>query len=66
MAFRYRSPLGRYQPTREDPELIKRRGWKHQGVLVVSAEDERLDWMERELLQQIGNRLYGKRSVTHG
>jgi hypothetical protein len=25
----------------------------------VSADDDRLDWVERELLRRIGNRLYG-------
>lgn len=63
---RYRCPLGRLQPERKDPEDIKRQGWREQGILVLSAQDERLDWVERQLLQQIGERIYGKQEVPHG
>ena len=63
----YRSPLGRLQPDpRPDPEEIKRDGWRGQGILVVSPDDERLDWIERELLRQIGERLYGGKGRRHG
>jgi len=59
---RYRCPLGRLQPDRTDPEAIKREGWREQGILVISPEDERLDWIEREFIQRIGERLYGRRA----
>ena len=36
-------------------------GWKEQGLLAVSLEDQRLTWPERELLRQLGERLYGPR-----
>jgi hypothetical protein len=49
-----------------DVEAIKRRGWREQRLLVVSPEDERLDWAERELIRRIGERLYGVREVRHG
>ncbi len=62
---RYRCPLGHIQPRGTDPEEVKRAGWRAQGILVVSPEDERLDWMERELLKQIGERLYGRREKHH-
>ena len=29
---------------------IKRHGWREQGILVISPEDRRLDWLERQLL----------------
>ncbi len=29
-------------------------------MLVVDADDERLTWPERELIRQLGERLYGK------
>lgn len=45
---------------RTDPEQIKRDGWREQSILVVSAEDRRLDWVERQTVRNIGNRLYGK------
>jgi hypothetical protein len=64
--FRYRSPLGRFLPQTLDLDRLKREGWREQGLLVVSAEDARLDWVERELLNQIAERLYGKREKAHG
>ena len=64
-SFRYRCPLGRPFPERPDPECIKRQGWHDQGILVISPQDERLDWLERQLLTQIAERLYGPRAVHH-
>lgn len=66
-APQYRSPLGRFVPDpRPDPEEIKREGWLDQHILVVSPEDARLNWTERELLQRIGDRLYGAKERRHG
>ncbi|WP_057916349.1 hypothetical protein [Lysobacter antibioticus] len=64
--FQYRSPLGRFVPQTLDLDRLKRQGWREQGLLVVSAEDTRLDWVERQLLSQIAERLYGKREQAHG
>jgi len=50
--------------TRRPPEEVKRTGWREQGVLVVSPEDERLSWPERELVRQLGEKLYGRRAST--
>lgn len=61
----YRCPLGRLQPTRPDVDEIKRDGWRDQGILVVSLDDERLDWIERELVRRIGERLYGRQGDRH-
>ena len=44
-----------------DAEAIKRNGWLDLGVLVVSAEDSRLTWPERELIRALGAKLYGRR-----
>jgi hypothetical protein len=49
---------------RRPPEEVKREGWHEHGILVVSADDQRLTWPERELIRQLGGRLYGKRSAT--
>lgn len=49
---------------RTDPEIIKRDGWNQQGILVVSAGDSRLTWPERELVKQLGEKLYGKHQTT--
>lgn len=55
----YRNPLAKALPSQRDAEDLKRIGWRDQQILVVSPTDERLDWVERELLTRIGNRLYG-------
>ena len=57
----YRCPLGRLQPNVTDLDAMKRNGWRDQHILVVNASDERLDFIEREIVQRIGNRLYGGR-----
>ncbi|OPZ11115.1 MAG: hypothetical protein BWZ07_02239 [Alphaproteobacteria bacterium ADurb.BinA280] len=62
----YRCPLGRLQPQATDLDAIKECGWHDQRILVVSADDDRLDWMERELVRQIGERLYGAGGRRHG
>lgn len=58
---RYPSPLGRMQATPMDVDAAKRQGWREQHILVVSEEDERLDFLERQLIRSIGERLYGDR-----
>ena len=50
-----------YGGRRRDPEQVKREGWREQGVLAVSADDDRLTWPERELVRQLGEKLYGPR-----
>mgnify|MGYP003675598097 FL=1 len=56
-----RFPKG-YGGERRDPERVKRDGWQEQGVLVIAEDDQRLTWPERELVKQLGSKLYGKRS----
>lgn len=55
----YRCPLGRVQPQTTDLEAMKQSGWREQHILVVSERDERLDFVEREFVRRIGERLYG-------
>jgi hypothetical protein len=62
----YRCPLGRLQPEPVDIEALKQRGWRDQHVLVVNESDERLDFVEREFVRRIGERLYGKAGLRHG
>ncbi|WP_425442451.1 hypothetical protein [Salibaculum halophilum] len=54
------TPKG-YGGRRRDPHQVKRDGWQEQGVLAVSVNDDRLTWPERELVRQLGERLYGQR-----
>ena len=56
----------RWHPTgfggeRRSPDDVKRTGWQEQEILVVAASDPRLTWPERELVRQLGTRLYGER-----
>lgn len=63
------TPKG-YGGQRRSPEEVKRDGWRDQGVLAVSVDDQRLTWSERELVEQLGTKLYGLRpsqgEVCHG
>jgi len=54
---------------RRSPEEIKREGWREQGFLVVDEQDARLSWPDREMVRQLGEKLYGARKqvgVRHG
>jgi len=55
---------------RRCPEQVKRDGWQEQQMLAVSLDDHRLSWPERELVRQLGEKLYGKlppvREVRYG
>jgi hypothetical protein len=59
-----------YGGQRRDADQVKREGWQEKGVLAVSADDLRLTWPERELVRQLGEKLYGRRpmgkEVRHG
>lgn len=51
-------------PTREigrriDYEDLKRHGFQDQGLVIVSVNDPRLNWTEREIVKNIGERFYG-------
>lgn len=54
------TPRG-YGGHRRDPDRVKKDGWKGQGVLAVAVDDDRLTWRERELVRQLGEKLYGDR-----
>ena len=63
-----RFPKG-YGGDRTPPEQVKRDGWQDRGILVIAEDDQRLTWPERELVRQLGAKLYGKRQdteVRHG
>ena len=50
--------------TRRSPDDVKRDGWREQGLLAVAVDDPRLTWPERELVRQLGQKLYGDCSQT--
>lgn len=51
-----------YGGDRRGPDQVKRDGWRETGLLAVSIDDDRLTWPERELVRQLGEKLYGKRN----
>lgn len=55
------SSLARHQAKTTDVETAKREGWQTQRILVVAEHDARLDFMERDLVRRIGERLYGEK-----
>lgn len=58
-----------YGGQRRSPDEVKRDGWREQGLLAVNVDDTRLTWPERELVEQLGTRLYGPRpaeDLRHG
>ena len=58
------TPRG-YGGHRRDADEVKRDGWRDQGLLAVSVDDHRLSWPERELVRQLGERLYGARPTPN-
>ena len=57
----YRCPLGKLQAQVTNLDSIKEAGWREQQILVVNEADERLDFIEREFVRRIGERLYGRK-----
>jgi len=56
-----RSALGAFIPETMDVEEIKRDGWNDHRILVVRADDARIGWIERQVITQIGEKLFGRR-----
>ena len=52
------APRG-YGGERRTPDQVKREGWREQRLLAVALDDARLSWPERELIRQLGEKLYG-------
>ena len=54
------------QPESVDVEVVKQRGWQEEHILVVSESDTRLDFIEREFIRRIRDRLYGSGGRSRG
>ena len=60
----YRCPLARIQLPDEYTkankiEKAKHESWHEHGILVVSHDDARLDFVDKQFIQSIAERLYG-------
>ncbi len=62
----YRCPLEPWLGETPDLEVVKRQGWRNQRILVIRPDDRRLESHERQLVQRIGERLYGRKGEDHG
>lgn len=60
-----KSPLGRIiGPAPADMEALdamRRRAWQERGCLVVDLRDGRLDVAQRAFIENIGERMFGRR-----
>jgi hypothetical protein len=61
-----RCTLARFIPTQMDVEDVKRDGWNQHRILVISADDPRIGWIERQVIEQIGEKLYRDRRSSRG
>ena len=50
--------LGKFVPTQMDTEEIKRDGFLQHGILGVSWSDTRLSWIEGQIIEGLGRKLY--------
>ena len=55
----YQNPLARLMPSSMDVDKMKREGWQKERILVVCADDPKLDFILKEFVIKIGNLLYG-------
>ncbi len=44
-------------------EDLCRQAWRRHGILVVRVEEAAVGWAERQLLHNVGDRLYGPRDA---
>lgn len=59
-----RSSLARFQASSMDTQKVKREGWQYHDTLVVAPEEsERLSSDERQFIEKIGTKLYGRRMI---
>ena len=61
-----RCTLARFIPTQMDVKDVKRDGWTQHRILVISADDPRIGWIERQVIEQIGEKLYRDRRSQRG
>ena len=61
-----RCTLARFVPTQMDVEDVKRDGCNQHRILVISADDPRIGWIERQVIEKIGEKLYRDRRSPRG
>ena len=53
--------LGKLIPDTIDTETLKHDAWSQHRILVVCTDDPRINWIERQVLETIGEKLFGRR-----
>ncbi len=49
-----------------DISFMKHRAFHDQNILIVNLDDPKIGWDERQMLENIGTKLYGKRKPIGG
>lgn len=57
-----RCALGKLIPDTIDTESLKHDAWTNHRILVAAIDDPRINWIERQILEGIAQRIYGSRS----
>lgn len=55
-----RCALGKPIPDTIDTEELKHDAWTNHRILVAAIDDPRINWIERQILQTIGDKLFGR------
>ena len=55
-----RCPLGKLIPSTVDTESLKHDAWTNHRIIVASVDDPRINWIELQILQTIGDKLFGR------
>ena len=55
-----RCALGKLIPSTVDTESLKHDAWTNHRILVAAIDDPRINWIERQILQTIGEKLFGR------
>lgn len=66
MTGRYWSPLGRMIPETMDVEDVKRRGWHEDRIIVIDMNNDRMDFVEREIFKAWADKRYGEKPKRTG
>ena len=56
-----RSSLSRFFTERRDVDQVCKDGWHDHKIAAIAIDDPRLRWPERQVIENVADRLYGKR-----
>jgi hypothetical protein len=62
MDTRVRTSMQGWSPSPMDKEAVKQAGWKELGILVVDVNYRGLTDAERNFIENLGQKIYGRRN----